>query len=180
MKEQNKCAVMLAIRPKWCCLISNGEKTFEIRKSRPAFEPPFTVYIYCTDGRPLYSVNGIVQKVGEIKIDLTHDWRLRELNQTVIGEFVCDDILTINGLCDDGLPYWIPDGARLTEKEAEEYGKGKTLYGWHITNLRIYEAPVGLEAFTGLRRTKFGHEPIRLKRPPQSWYYVRNREIQHE
>ncbi len=41
-------AVMLSIRPEWCEKILNGEKTVEIRKTKPKIETPFKVYIYCT------------------------------------------------------------------------------------------------------------------------------------
>ncbi len=32
--------------------------------------------------------------------------------------------------------------------------------------------PKGLDEFTRLRETKFGSEPVTIKRPPQSWCYV--------
>ena len=51
------------------------------------------------------------------------------------------------------------------------YLKG-TGYGWHITDLRIYDAPRELSEFTGLRNTRFGAAPYDIKRPPQSWCYV--------
>ena len=41
-------AVLLSIRPEWCEKILGGEKTVEIRKTRPKLEPPFKCYIYCT------------------------------------------------------------------------------------------------------------------------------------
>lgn len=41
-------AVLLSIRPEWCEKILSGEKTVEIRKTRPKLEPPFKCYIYCT------------------------------------------------------------------------------------------------------------------------------------
>ncbi len=34
-------AVMISIRPKWCEKIVNGEKTIEVRKTRPKLETPF-------------------------------------------------------------------------------------------------------------------------------------------
>ena len=39
-------AVMLSIHPKWCEKIASGEKTIEVRKTRPKLETPFTAYIY--------------------------------------------------------------------------------------------------------------------------------------
>jgi hypothetical protein len=43
-------AVMISIRPEWCEKIASGEKTMEVRKTRPKIEPPFKCYIYCTVG----------------------------------------------------------------------------------------------------------------------------------
>lgn len=41
-------AVMLSIRPKWCEKIISGEKTIEVRKTRPKLETSFKCYVYCT------------------------------------------------------------------------------------------------------------------------------------
>lgn len=38
-------SVMLSIRPKWCEKIISGEKTVEVRKTRPKLETPFKCYI---------------------------------------------------------------------------------------------------------------------------------------
>ena len=46
----------------------------------------------------------------------------------------------------------------LSYKEIEAYGKGKTLYGWHISDLKIYDKPRELGEFR--------------KHPSQSWCYV--------
>lgn len=55
---------------------------------------------------------------------------------------------------------------------ADRIGNGKTGYGWHISDLLIYDQPKGLDEFTRLRETKFGSEPVTIKRAPQSWFYV--------
>ena len=47
-------AVMLSIRPKWVEKIANGEKTIEVRKTRPKLKTPFKCYIYCTAERAGY------------------------------------------------------------------------------------------------------------------------------
>ena len=44
--------------------------------------------------------------------------------------------------------------------------------GSQIEYLVIYDEPKELKEFEGLRKTKFGYEPIKLTRPPQSWCYV--------
>ena len=41
-------AVLISIRPKWCEKIISGEKTIEVRKTRPKLIPQFKCYIYCT------------------------------------------------------------------------------------------------------------------------------------
>lgn len=143
-------AVLISIRPKWVEKIANGEKTIEVRKTRPKkLKNPFKCYIYCTQGRDARRLRGSWGKV--------------------IGEFTCDGFwlgtprntnpLFCMAACMDGF-------------DTEKYAKGKTLYGWHISGLRIYDQPKGLDEFTRLRETKFGSEPVTIKRPPQSWCYV--------
>ena len=51
-------AVLISIRPEWVEKILSGEKTLEVRKTRPKLEAPFKVYIYCTAGNLSYKVNG--------------------------------------------------------------------------------------------------------------------------
>lgn len=41
-------AVLISIRPKWCEKIISGEKTIDVRKTRPKMNTPFKCYIYCT------------------------------------------------------------------------------------------------------------------------------------
>ncbi len=79
------------------------------------------------------------------------------LCQKVIGEFVCnmicsfpyDEAMLIPDASYDGdesrlelgAGYWINNGelesACLTQEELKAYGKGKTLYGIHITDMKI-------------------------------------------
>lgn len=37
-------AVLISIRPKWCEKIISGEKTIEVRKTRPKMDTPFKCY----------------------------------------------------------------------------------------------------------------------------------------
>lgn len=43
-------SVMLSMKPKWCELIAQGQKTLEVRKSKPKLEVSFKYYIYHTEG----------------------------------------------------------------------------------------------------------------------------------
>lgn len=149
-------AVMLSIRPKWCELIASGEKTIEVRKTRPKLDTPFKCYIYCTQSGVALGAWG---KRGK-----------------VIGEFTCD---RIDRLAPANEPYGIYDidddyvlQTCLENGALWDYGHGTPLFGWHISDLRIYDAPRELSEFTGLRDTRFGAAPYDIKRPPQSWYYV--------
>lgn len=57
-----------------------------------------------------------------------------------------------------------------------EYSGGHEVFGWHVSDLVIYDKPKELSEFSGLRQTKFGLEPVSLKRPPQSWCYIESEE----
>ena len=183
-------AVLISIRPKWCEKIVGGEKTIEVRKTRPKLETPFKVYIYCTSGRPDLNIPISPERLMRDYLDTGS---MRSLNcplgnGKVVGEFTCDNIATYNyDYCphpeigmdyDCGDSWWeIADedlkSACLTEKEFRYYVFGsEAVYGWHIACLKIYDTPKPLSEFKGLRKTKFGYEPVEIKRPPQSWCYV--------
>ena len=157
-------SVLMSIQPKWCELIASGKKTVEVRKIRPKIDTPFKCYIYETKAYDTLFGKGKPKKlcVG---------------GGRVIGEFVCDRICpicyTLDGLAD------VVDcnTSCLNPKDFIEYGKGKTLYGWHIKDLVIYDKPKELSEFRYYNPTvKFENGyPIpthEIKRPPQSWCYV--------
>ena len=117
----------------------------------------------------------------------------------VIGEFVCDSVYEwkyrqlqgLNGTINTYFPIFAEDLLKtcLTHKDLENYGKGKPLYGWHISDLKIYDKPKELSEFG--QKCDMAYE-IRcrdclirkgwneccevmckpLTRPPQSWCYV--------
>ena len=155
-------AVLISIRPKWCEKIASGDKTVEVRKTRPTLETPFKCYIYRTKGTVPHIIND--------------KWVQMEVGGTVIGEFTCDEITRVNisGFWDEGgrqLENRIADTC-LTPMALCEYAGERVCYGWHISNLKIYDTPKELDDFTGLRGTKFGSEPVAINRPPQNWCYV--------
>lgn len=191
-------AVMISIQPKWCKLIANGKKTVEVRKTKPKLEMPFKCYIYQTKKRILIDITrkGEMGWCGEIaketRIISCPDWNAGK----VIGEFVCDRITQYN--CDrDYQEYFVAGyvGAYmptremcLTQQDLVEYGQGGTLYGWHISNLVIYDEPKELSEFCRngecdkcgwfengkcyKKSEQSTYNNHRIKRPPQSWCYV--------
>lgn len=153
-------AVLISIRPKWVEKIANGEKTIEVRKTRPKLKTPFKAYIYCT--QPKYPHEDFIST----------DYPKPQFygGGKIIGEFVCDQFWT--GTPRNTNPLFCA-AAAMDGFDTEKYAKGKMLYGWHISDLRIYDEPRELGEFrkpefpTGLRL-----EDDEIKRPPQSWCYV--------
>lgn len=186
-------AVMLSVRPKWVEKIANGEKTIEVRKTRPKLETPFKCYIYCT--LPKYPHEDFIAT----------DYPMPQFygGGKAIGEFTCDRIVPITY---DGGRLWCPTNAAfspatcLSQAEIIAYiGDKGRCYGWHISGLRIYDAPRELSEFSPVCRyknddgscqsrrvacsyQKYDYNPDgsinlvecgrTLERPPQSWCYV--------
>lgn len=183
-------AVMLSIRPKWCEKICNGEKTIEVRKTRPKLQTPFKCYIYCTVEMAGHDALWVLDAPTReeysfmaVSAYLENPKGANKGNGKVIGEFICDRIYELETQSPGG-SYYVKcedrpttnDVARqscLTRKDMHEYLQSKVGYGWHISELKIYDAPRELGAFrkpeypTGLRL-----EDDEIKRPPQSWCYV--------
>lgn len=164
-------AVLISIRPKWCEKIASGEKTIEVRKTRPKLETPFKAYIYCSQGNDARRLRGSWGKViGEFTCD-----RIYEIQKRGIPENFDYCYLSLNEWGNDDIAAEINaiSASCVSKGEINAYGdRTPVLYGWHISDLRIYDAPRELSEFTGLRDTRFGAAPYDIKRPPQSWCYV--------
>ena len=73
-------------------------------------------------------------------------------------------------VAEDGEDNYLCRQSCLTWEELRSYvGQDfNTFFGWHISDLKIYDKPKELSEFS-----KYGFgEPVPLKRPPQSWMYV--------
>lgn len=186
-------SVLISIRPKWCELIASGRKTIEVRKTRPKIPVPFKCYIYCTKPKMItkyvfkpedYPEYMRPEKTVFCKVPDASSPFCSEVNGNgkVIGEFVCDKVDTLfndSGNPENYMHDILPEILKKTAMCLHEFGayvgnrgKGKNIYGWHISDLKIYDKPKELSEFIGLRKTKFGFEPVAIKRPPQSWCYV--------
>lgn len=175
-------AVLLSIKPKYCELIASGAKTIEVRKTAPKLNQDFKCYIYQTKN-PEYCRD--LQAIGEID----HALAVESSSGKIIGEFICDGIIDLH---DHGAAFIaITDidlkGCCLNYNQLHNYANGKTLFGWHISNLIIYDEPKELNEFKRYNRTeenspcahtKWLYEPCEtckecnLIRPPQNWCYV--------
>ena len=152
-------AVLISIRPKWCERIISGEKTIEVRKTRPKLEPPFKCYIYkCGSGK-------------------------------VIEEFLCDQIIEdrtyghneefYRAACMsayDAAAYamqspmygWhISDPMRIydTPRELGSFRRA-CKNDWWCESCAMYSE----------YSETCGNAALRINRPPQSWCYVEEQE----
>ena len=171
-------AVLISIRPKWVEKIVSGEKTLEVRKTRPKLETPFKCYIYCTGVKrsPLGEYVEVHRKTG----GAVDEWQGK-----VMGEFTCDRIYGLAPL--NHAPDDVEQQACLTREEIVRYLKGVG-YGWHISELKIYDTPKELIEFHTWKKckscSKSGYEstaciydencmvPAAITKAPQSWCYV--------
>ncbi len=173
-------SILLPIHPEWCEKIFRGEKTIEVRKSKPKLKTPFKCYVYCTKDNIDISPKRIWWRS-----DRTGFKHI--MNGKVIGELVVDEIVEIPFENEYTKSYDISDDdlllTCLTQEQLWEYGKGKTLYGWHITDAKLYDKPRELsEFFAACKQPKgtdcsvcrdnreYTCKP--LSRPSQSFCYV--------
>lgn len=177
-------------------MIARGEKTVEVRKTRPKIDPPFRCYIYCT-------VSRITAKERDRN-------PYTDLRGKVIGEFVCDRIDHFDSDFDEWARSCAPPGsiidsmgwtkfndiianeALLTDDEINDYfPENIDAWLWHISDLVIYNQPKPLRAFMkkpcdfaascgACVHSRWSEEDFSkfvgcsfdVKRPPQSWCYV--------
>lgn len=153
-------AVMISIQPKWCKMIVDGEKTVEVRKTMPKLKTPFKCYIYCTYGEGLIENHDLCIPNTLIGCNVTKEkiWG-NCCNGKVIGEFVCDKIIETVPWRVKGKTGFLakrtedesclPQRSCLTIEELEKYAgsENRCIYGWHISDLVIYEKPQDLDWF---------------------------------
>ena len=171
-------AVLISIRPEWAQKIMAGKKTIEVRKTRPKMDTPFKCYIYCTEGRP------------DMNIPISNERFMRDYLETgsmkslncplgngmVIGEFTCNRVTNLFS----NSRFWMDEDdvlhTCLSAAEMRKYANGANgLYGWHISNLKIYDTPRELREFYAVPNeveVALKEKPKPITRPPQSWRYV--------
>lgn len=181
-------SVLISINPKWCELIASGKKTVEVRKTRPKLDTPFKCYIYCTNKRPFLVWGDVFRGNWETEFTRLSGYNRKEadkiwdvFNGKVIGEFVCNNITNLFAESRFWLPEQIEKLSCLSIKEILSYAKGSPkLYGWHISDLKIYDNPISIQTFRkwnecyrGIQKDDCeGCWDCEIKKPPQSWCYV--------
>ena len=189
--------ILASLKPYYYYLIGERKKTIEVRKSALKNLPQDIVFYMSKDEKSF------------AKIPKEFQEKYRKHFGKVGIEFICDRIDEYKYVyCDHpeiGYPvgydcgdnwYDIDDEdlhkACLTEEEFKKYGNGKSLYGWHISDLKIYDKPKKLSEFyrpcsySGIcyscNRFRPNGTPNdepndfcdgEITRPPQSYMYVK-------
>lgn len=207
-------AVLASVRPLYCYYYAIGRKTLELRKTCPKLDGPFKVYIYCTQPSKAHQTicgcmvlnsdelyrhpkQGI--KYGDsIELMCCDDEYSADnfLNGKVIGEFVCDTILRN---CEKANADIAEAQSCVKREKILEYSGGHEVFGWHISDLVIYDQPKELSEFSpdckyknddgtcpskkiacSYQREYYNPDGSiyvvecgkKIERPPQSWCYV--------
>ena len=183
-------SVMLSVKPSFFKLIAEGTKNIELRKTRPKLEVPFKCFVYCS-------------KCGYNNTPTPFHFKLPEgkgyssfTASGIAAEFVCDRVEYLD-MDSVGIGFWENDkftyladkgwNTGLTTVEWFGYTEGKRVYGWHISNLVIYDKPKEFGQFrkpcandlyceSCAMYSSFthhcGNKALSITRPPQSWQYV--------
>lgn len=193
-------SVLISTRPKWCEKICHEigkeeagkpiyEKRIEVRKTAPK-EVPFKAYIYETKESKRRYLDDRFNSFLDNKSHYTDMGK-------VIGEFICDKVYSIKNQGnsfvvvneEQGVTNEIARQSCLEYDDMVGYLGNKDGYGWHISDLKIYDKPKELSEF---RKSGFMTEEewlfnlypnthchydawakkFEITRPPQSWCYV--------
>lgn len=169
-------AVLISVSPYWYYLIAEGIKKVEVRKSLPQSE----------DWNKVAECYMSKDKTSFARIPKEFQEKYRANFGKVGMRFVCNRIDEWKYDKCDGVDI---DNDTLLEtmldwEEINIYADGKTLYGWHISDLKIYDKPKELVEFRKpcdknancfyCKQAAFsgGNCTGKITRPPQSYMYV--------
>lgn len=198
-------AILMSVQPKYCELIARGDKTRELRKTKPKIATPFKVYVYCTKPVDVWGLCRDEYGVGLLhrsNFPIAKSKGLDIIHGAVIGEFICDEITDYPyEQYNDGehvMPYGELERLCLDGIEVYDYLRTEDGYGWHITDFKLYDKPRALGELlhecNGVcvdTKKKIKCERIMvdgfscnglkpITKPPQSWCYVEERSISVE
>lgn len=154
-------SVLASLKPYYYYLIGEGIKKIEVRKDMPkASDWNKEVLFYMSKDVKSFD-----------KIPKEFQGKYRKHFGKVGMQIVCDEVYEWKYDYCDGVD--IDDDlildTCLDREDINIYAKGKTLYGWHISDLKLYAKPKELGNFF----TPMGKRPsYMIERPPQSYMYV--------
>ena len=171
--------VLVSLKPYYYYLVGEGIKKIEVRKNTPRTSDwnKEVLFYMSKDVKSFYKIPKEFQgkyskhfgKVGmQIICDEVYEWKYDYCD----GVDIDDDLIL--DTC-------------LDREDINIYAKAKTLYGWHISYLKIYDKPKSIMTFYKPCPIKLGFKNCpccefystdtgfcmnQIDRPPQSWCYV--------
>ena len=173
--------ILASIKPYYYYLIAEEKKKIEVRKTALKNLPQDIAFYMSKDEKSF------------AKIPKEFQDKYRKHFGKVGLAIVCDKITRYN--CDKAFDEYFIAGyigaymplkeMCLTNKDLIEYGKGRPLYGWHISDLKIYDKPKPIMQFYKPCPIKIKNCPVcelystytgccmnNIDRPPQSYMFV--------
>lgn len=173
--------ILASLKPYYYYLIGERKKTIEVRKTALKNIPQDIAFYMSKDEKSF------------AKIPKEFQDKYRKHFGKVGLAIVCDKITRYN--CDKAFDEYFIAGyigaymplkeMCLTNKDLIEYGKGRPLYGWHISDLKIYDKPKPIMQFYKPCPIKIKNCPVcelystytgccmnNIDRPPQSYMFV--------
>lgn len=174
--------ILASIKPYYYYLIAEGIKKIEVRKSALKNLPQDIAFYMSKDEKSFAKIPKEIQE------------KYRKHFGKVGMRVVCDkvDEYTFSHYeAEYRVTHVEQEAMCLNQPELIQYGNGNTLYGWHISDLKIYDKPKELSEFyricknpckpsngkilcltTKLLKMNGCDGKIHLTRPPQSYMYV--------
>ena len=171
--------ILASLKPYYYYLIAEEKKKIEVRKTALKNLPQDITFYMSNDEKSF------------AKIPKEFQEKYRKHFGKVGMKVVCEKIDKYTSLLFRGQEFYQnfttseEIKAHLTLKEMRVYGKGKPIYGWHISDLKIYDKPKEVSEFKhwvnnkdydgwNEQRTKIikGFVLKPLTRPPQSYMFV--------
>ncbi len=179
---------LISLKPYYYYLIGEGIKKVEVRKSYPKAEDwSRNSWFYMSRDEKSFA-----------KIPTEFQEKYRKHFGKVGMRFVCDRIDTVARIHIPCMDYttvndkWDVHFCEISCLNGDELGKylgfNKDGYGWHITDLVVYDEPRELSEFEkpceefeisfvySPTITKVRGRPEFIERPPQSWCYIEPRQ----
>ena len=176
-------SVLASLKPYYYYLVGESIKEIEVRKNTPKASD--------WNKEVLFYMSKDVKSFAKIPEEFQEKYR-KHFGKVGM-RFVCDNIEKLEEHIEEGGLYYtlnsdFNEAAQLDNWQLHDYGKGKPLYGWHISDLKIYDTPKELSEFSrscsysGLcfscKRASFNEDGnllcnTEITRPPQSWLYVK-------
>lgn len=125
--------LIMSLKPYWYYLICEYIKVIECRKAKP-MDISWSGKVHCYMSKDKRSFNRIPKEFQE---------KYKAHLGKVGMRFVSDEIKIITNTFDETLQ----KQTCLSGSEMRSYANGRDIYGWHISDLKIYDKPKELKEF---------------------------------